>query len=482
MKSRLPAVLTLVAVSSLAGTPYPFKDLPDTVIAVLNVDTGKVEAANNKLLGTNIFGFTKDREKELVRAFDPITIRFPHGVWANFYDWETDGYSKHGDTFNNKSHDRVLRIYAEKNFRCGFPGLVQLNAEKMRSERGGFDMVWTYNLNYDDDQKSVARLRDSVAKGLEVRDIELANEHFWKSQRSTRTGTPDKFLRIAKSLSAALKKAKPDVRVSIPLSWRRSHGGYNRLIADDTQYFDAVSIHKYAGADPDKPGESDKAYSSVLTARLAIQKDVDFARKFAPGKPVWMTEWGVSCGTKSQAAAALGMADSYLFLFENQDVYERANWFSVNGVLNSFITISARRVIKHPLEKTYYGCVHGIVRGVFEDAQMLRGTMDTSKLTAETGTTNAVNARAVTKNGQMLVLAVNLTDKPARFTLKLDGVAYDQASTHEALAFTDLAEVGVLPLEADPLKLIGKGSDPIVLPPLSISRISGIRLPAGRQP
>ncbi len=480
MTSQLPAALALLAVSSFAGPPYPFKGLPGVVSATLDVDTGKVEPANNKLLGTNIFRFTKEREQEFIRACDPITIRFPHGVWANFYDWETDGYSTHGDSFRHRGHDRVLKVYAEKALKCGFPGLVQLNAERRQARGRGFDMMWTYNLNYNDSATSVARLRDSLAKGLEVQDIELGNEHFWKSQRSTATSTPDKYLAIAKSTASALRMAKPDVRVSIPLSWRRHHGEYNRLIADDRQYFDAISVHKYAGADPDKPGESDKAYSSILTARLSIERDVNFARSFAPGKPVWLTEWGVSCGSECQAAAALGMADSYLFLFENQDVYDRANWFSVNGVLNSFITISNRRVITYPLEKTYYGAVHQIVRDVFEDARMLHGSMDTSTLTVENGSNNAVNARAVTKEGRMSILAVNLSDRPAAFALKFNGVAYDGAATHEALVFEDLAEVGVIPFEANPLRPIKAGKGDIVLPPLSVNRISDIDAPAER--
>jgi hypothetical protein len=120
------------------------------------------------------------------------------------------------------------------------------------------------------------------------------------------------------------------------------------------------------------------------------------------------------------------------------------------------------------------------MRGVFENAQMLRGSMDTSALTVGARSTNAVSARAVKRDGRTVVLAVNLTDRPVDFTLKLDGVVYDGAATHEALVFEDLAQVGVIPFEANPLRPVKSGKGKIMLPPLSINRISDIAAPMGR--
>ena len=59
-------------------------------------------------------------------------------------------------------------------------------------------------------------------------------------------------------------KERLEVRVSIPLGWRRTQESYNRAIMGDTTYYDAISVHRYMGADPDVPGESDTAYRSLL--------------------------------------------------------------------------------------------------------------------------------------------------------------------------------------------------------------------------
>jgi len=486
MRLMLYAALLLGSITTLTAAEFPFPDLPATLAATFEVTTRKTEEVNNRLLGYNIFHFTKPKEQDLIREFDPIVVRFPHGVWSNFYNWETDGYTRYSDTWKS-GHAKTVEAYIKYNMRCGFPGLAALHKEKKERNGGrGYDMIWTYNLNYDSPQKSVARLKHSQSHGFDMRDIELSNEHFWKGQRSSATSTPEKFLQVAESVSAALKTEKPSLRLSIPISWRRNHAGYNRTIVGDGTHFDAISVHKYTGADEGgdptelkQPVEINSAYRTILTARLKIEQDVNFARSFAPGKPVWMTEWGVSSGKTCRAAAALAMADSYLFLFENQNVYDRANWFSVNGLHLSFLIFKEKRQLQYPLRKTAYACVYEIVRGVFENSRMLQGQMHTTELTTDSGSLHAVSARAVTKDGETTVLAVNLTDRPCRFLLKFDDRTYSQPVVHEAMAFKELAEVVILDFEDTPLRPVKNGPGVIVLPPLSVNRISGIKGIAG---
>ncbi|MDA7921768.1 hypothetical protein N9B73_08430 [Verrucomicrobiales bacterium] len=233
-------------------------------------------------------------------------------------------------------------------------------------------------------------------------------------------------------------------------------------------------MHKYINADADKSGESNAAYRSILTARLEMEADVDFARSFAPGKPVWMTEWGVSAGSMCRAGAALAMADCYLFLLENQDVYERANWFSVNGTTNSFLIFKEKRQLQYPLQKTSFASTYEIIRSVFENGQLLDGEMVTDQLKTDRGSIDAISARAVNKNGKTIILAVNLTDRPCRFVLKIEGTPFEKALVHEAMAFSNLSEVVVRDIDERPLTPIEKTDGGIMLPPLSVSRISGL--------
>ena len=451
---------------------YPFT-LSNTIKATLNVDTHHTEPFKNSLLGYNIQGFDTKLQKEFIRLVDPITIRFPHGVWANFYKWQTDGYQN--DSYDNKEHEKVLNgqfTVAKGNI----DGIAALNKERISSGKKGFDMMWTYSVNFDDAKSAVARAKKDASLGLEIKTIELGNEHFWATQRANRTATEADYLREASAISKALKANFPDVKISIPLGWRRIQGDYNSQIIGDGTYFDAISVHKYLGADPDKPGESNKAYSSLLTAKLELASDVKWIRdNYAPNKPVWLTEWGVSAGTDVKGAACLGMADVYLYMAENQDVFQRSNWFSFNRVLNAMVVVGRNREPVYPLKKRGYLSVFEILRSVLKDASLLKGeVISTASLNTELGNVNVVNGRVVTKEGKTTAIVVNLADKPVEFSLQFDGKLYQDDFKHEALVYDSLGMVPPIDFYTNPLVLIKKGKGTIVLPPLSINKISDL--------
>ena len=115
-------------ISSLkcVGQEYPFT-LPNTITASLNVNTNDTEPFNNKLIGYNIQGFDTQVQKDFINLVDPVTIRFPHGVWANFYKWQTDGYQD--DAYDNRDHQEALNTFV-----CcitgDIGGIAALNTEK----------------------------------------------------------------------------------------------------------------------------------------------------------------------------------------------------------------------------------------------------------------------------------------------------------------------------------------------------------------
>ncbi|WP_163397410.1 carbohydrate-binding domain-containing protein [Flavobacterium fluviatile] len=468
-------IITLLFIANPAmAQTYPFT-LPNTITASLNVDTTTKEEFRNTLLGYNIEGFSTSLQKDFIRLVDPITIRFPHGVWSNFYQWQTDGYQN--DSYDNKDHEATLAIYVDR-IKGNIGGIASLNKERTDAGKKGFDMMWTYSINFDDGPSCVARALKDINLGLEVKAIELGNEHFWSNQRALRTATEADYLREASAVSVALKAQFPDIKLSIPLGWRRNQGTYNSKIIGNGNYFDAVTIHKYLGADPDVPGESNTAYQSLLTAKLELDSDVKWVRNnYAPGKPIWLTEWGVSAGSDVHGAACLGMADAYLYMADNQDIFERSNWFSFNRVLNSMVVVGSNREPVYPLQKRGYLSVYEIIRGVFKDATLLKGTITSSEtLSTSLGTVNVVNGRMVTKGGNTSAVVVNLGDKPVQFTLNIDNKAYTNTFKHEALTFDNVGYVTPIDFYANPLVLIKEGSGTITLPPLSISKISDIIL------
>ncbi len=472
---KVLVITTLILSVHSFGQAYPWT-LPATVTATLEVNTLKKEIANDKLLGANIGGFTSDNERYLFKKFDPVTVRFPSGVFINWYDWTVDG-NRIYDDYVPKTYQGVAdytyinMINSSLSVKTGFPGLTTLNNEKKVTNGKGYSMLFGYNLNYDNNKKSALRLRDSEAKGFSVDYIEMGNEQFYGNQRSNATSTPQKYVVIAKSLSDTLHKIKPGIQMSVPLSWRTTSGDYNAILTADQSYFDAVSIHKYVGSDPDVPATF--TYADVLGGRILLESDVNYARKLANTKPVWLTEWGVSAGSDFQAAAGLGMADCYLFLYENQKIYGRADWYCINGLLNSFVTfVGTSRTIKFPLEKTGYGSIHQILRSVFEGSTLLDGTMTTTKVSTSKGSTNAVSARVVEKDGKKIAVAINLTNKPVVFTLKLDGIEFNKPFRHEALAFNTLDQNHEIGIDVNPLSLVKEGNGTITLPPLSVNRIA----------
>lgn len=470
----LPSIFLIAQEIDKENYPFP---LPDVITATYNFNSQQTEVFNNNLIGYNIMHFNTDKELDFIRKFDPISIRFPDGAWSNFYNWETDELTRYNDTtFNNGQFSKIDNGLEEKGSKkIGIKGLTKLNNEKKTQTGKGFDMMWTFNTNYDSNEKSMRRLLDYEARGFDISYIELGNEHFWESQRSTRVSSAEKYLAIAKSLSDTLRKERPNVRISLPLSWREAHKDYNATVADDASYFDAITLHKYIGSDPDRAKESNTAYANILTARLTLKESEMYVRSFAPGKKIWLTEWGVSAerGT-SKGGAALGMADAYLYIFENQDIYEWSNWFIVNGVLNSFVTFRDRttRAPNWPIEKTAYASVYEIIRSVFENSTMYNGSIATSELKTRKGNVNAVNARVVTKEGKTYVFIVNLANKPVEFNLTKDNAYVSSSYTHEAFAFDGLHAQPILPMEQNPLKLVKNGSGVTTLPPLSVSKIS----------
>ncbi|MDW5288128.1 carbohydrate-binding protein [Formosa sp. PL04] len=488
-KNHFALLMFLVVFSfKIQAQSYPF-EISENITATLEVQTENKEPFRNPLLGYNIFGFNSEKDKDLIREFDPTTIRFPHGLFANWYDWRADKTRVFGEeTFDyihrddepketTIDHIDAINTFDNNNIKVGIDGMTQLNAEREIAQGTGFDVIWTFNMSADSEAgadttespETVTRYEDLKARGFEVKDIELGNENFYPGQRSSFIPNASDYIARAKSMAKDLKAKDPNIKVSIPLLRRGSwvDPNWNSKLTQDLTYFDAVTVHTYIGSDPDNSENSDHAYSTALTARKSLETSTnDFVRVYTGDKPIWLTEWGVKSGGPN-AASVLGMADCYLFMSENQNIYQRANWFSVNGKLNSFVEFDGNN-IKYPLEKTAYGLTHNILKNVFENSTMLSSIMTTENL--EEGV-KAVTARVVTKNGKTTVLVLNLTDKSVPFTLHLDGEKYTENFIHKAMHFDNLGQERSLPFEADPMDTIKEGSGEITLPALSINTI-----------
>lgn len=488
--------ITLLVAVSVFSQDYPF-NLPSNMEATIHITSSKTEVFNNLLLGTNTHHFSTTKEKDLINKLKPITIRFPHGLWANWYDWRRDVTRLFGEesfqyeqgvnkTIKTKKPDLLanIKIFDTNNIKVGIDGLTNLNATRKSETGKGFDMMWTFNMSADGTDfnngspETIARYNDLISRGFEVKVVELGNENFYPGQRSSIIPNTEDYIARAKSMSAALKAKDPNIRVSVPLLRRDSwaNPNWNKDLTEDLTYFDAVTVHTYVGSDPDDSNNSDEAFSTALTARKFLGNSIyDYAHKVAPNKPIWLTEWGVKSGGPN-AVSVLGMVDCYIFMSQNQDVFERANWFSVNGQLNShyvwetYISPSGkeRPRIKYPLEKTLFGSAYEIIRLALENTTLIDSNVEVSNLVEGV---KAVNARVVTKDGKTSVFVVNLSNQDVPFKVNIDGAAYTETVTHKAITFNKMDEERAMGIDTDPLALISEGSEGITLPKFSINII-----------
>lgn len=496
MKSKLFLIFLFCLYFKGVAQNYPF-NLPQNIQATINVTTTTQETFNNLLLGTNIHGFSTSDEKAFVNKFNPITVRFPHGLWSNWYDWRRDVtrvfgeekfFYKQGTNGTPKEEPIGLlaniKVFDKGNIKVGIEGLAGLNSTKKTTSGKGYDMMWTFNMSADgpdlssDCSESIARYNDIKQKGFEVKAIEMGNECFYPGQRSSYIPNAEDYVARAKKMSAALKAQDPTIKVSIPLlrkdSW--ANPNWNIDLTKDQSYFDAVTIHTYVGSDPDNAADSNESYATALTARKYLLASItDYPAKVAPTKPIWLTEWGVKSGG-ANAVSALGQVDCYLMMSENQKTFERANWFSTNGQLNSMVVWETytsnsgvvRPRIKYPLEKTLFGSAYEITRSVLENSTLLKSDVQVVNLTAGV---KAINARVVTKEGKTTILAVNLSNQEVPFAININGSNYNGNFVHKTLAFTAVSEERTMGIDVNPLGLKQQGGGSVSLPPLSINTI-----------
>lgn len=123
------------------------------------------------------------------------------------------------------------------------------------------------------------------------------------------------------------------------------------------------------------------------------------------------------------------------------------------------------------MQKTAFGCVHEITRDIFEDADLLSTDVETPPLDTGAGIVDTFTARAVKKDGRLIIFAINLSDQPSPLAITIDQDNQPAVLTHEALAFDAIGETILLDIDANPLKSIELTNNRITLAPLSINKI-----------
>lgn len=435
---------------------YPYANVgPQS--ATLNINTSSSTPFNNKLLGLNtnfpenlygLDGYNDSDGQALITGWAPPALRFPHGVWANFYDWEVDGrriYDDYDTTYREAVENVPQLLY-------GYDGFKTLH------DNLGFDVLHTWNINYDSPAKGVARLQDRRADGFDVNRVELGNETFWKNQRSNAVATPELYVGVAQAHSAALKAEYPNIQLSVPVSWRTSghHVPWNAALAADQSYYDAVTLHKYI-----RPGDSTAGLQEVLDARSQMLQTAENIRAQFPGKPIWLSEWSIDGG--ENAISVLGLSDTYLGLIDRPDLFDSAEYFQIHNH-DPMIIYDKSANPKHV--KTTRGAGYDILRNIFIDSELVPGQMTSSEIVPGLA---AASAKAVMKDGELVVYAINKSPVSVPFEVDINSTSYNGAYTHETLQFNNVNDFPMFNLDDSGLSPVASTPGAITLPPLSIS-------------
>ncbi len=446
------ATCALLLEHAMAATEYPFP-LPEKISASLNVNTSQKQPVNRMLLGVNCgwpenlygsTGFNSPEAKKLIQAFKPPALRFPHGVWANFYDWECDG-RRITDGYKG---EYAAAVKDHPGLKYGFDGFHKLH------DALKFDVLFTWNVNYDSPEKGVRRLQDCRAKGFDVKWVELGNEIFWKTQRSEATGDISKYIQVAKAHTAALKAADPKIKVSVPVHWRNAlTDGWNTPLMKE-KFYDAISVHKYL-----RRKNSVKEAGETLSARQEMIETGQLMRKAFPGRAIWLSEWAVSGG--DAAITTIGMADTQLGILNHPELFEMADYFQMNAGQSMYIFDKATK----KQTRTSIGAAFQILCNVFEGSDRFASTLECTKIGKDI---DAISADAVIKDGKLTVFAINKTPRSVPLSLSLDGKPATDPHTHRALL---LEHAKIFDLTGEVLEEVPSKDGAIVLPPLSISRI-----------
>ncbi len=451
----------LLPACGIFAADYPYTNVgPQS--ASLNITTSNPTPFNNRLLGLNtnfpenqygIDGYNDADGQSLITNWNPPALRFPHGVWSNFYDWEVDGRRIY-DNYDGTYKDAVVNV---PNLRYGFNGFKTLH------DNLDFDVLHTWNVNYDSPAKGVARLQDRRSKGFPVERIELGNESFWVNQRSEAIDTPAKYVSVAKSHSTALKAVDSTIELSVPVTWRTTghHVPWNAALAADQTYYDAVTLHKYI-----RPGESTDGLEEVLNARSIMIQTGENIRTQFPGKPIWLSEWSIDAG--DNAITALGQADTYLGLIDRPDLFESAEYFQIHS---HDALIEYDKTASPKYQKTTRGANYDILRNVFQDSQLLSEQLTSSEIIPGL---DAASAKAVLKDGEIVVYAVNKSPVSVPLDLQIDNAVYNGAYVHDALQFNSVDDFPSFNLSDTGLTAVASTPGSITLPPLSISVIKAL--------
>lgn len=275
----------------LVGSSIHSQEIPSTLaIGPAEPLPPRLYTFNADLLTAIAFqgvGYDSPQFEDAVRRLRPQGLRFPGGTQANNYLWKDDSFS---EPLNDKTGwaGEQIRLFRKIGRPYDLPGFARI------SQRNKLSSIWVLNV-YEESPESVIALFDQLDRmGLEVTEVEMANEPYWDGRSFNDVSS---YIRFSRPLAETLKKHRPEVKIGACFAPLGNPANYeaiwNTPLASET-WFDAIIYHDYYGGQGfvlDK-GES-VPVAAMLHPEALIETPVEAFGKLLPGKPIWYTEWNV---------------------------------------------------------------------------------------------------------------------------------------------------------------------------------------------
>lgn len=402
-------------------------------------------------------GFNSLDGQQFISDNDPVVLRFPQGVFANTYHWErvvdengveiAAADSRHIiDPFVINSrvisqHDSPIGV------RIGYPSLRKI-FDTAASNGKPLDLLTVLSIIGNDADSNGRRWQSMIDDGHNVRDMELGNEFFFRSQRSGTINTEAQWVDRARQVVTNIKnranQLNRKVNFAIPISFRGGdptinqstrdfHQNYNDMITVDESFIDAIVVHRYINAQREDGITPEDLTSQSLRDLVSASRIMDQTLTYCKEQvsedknSIWLTEWGVA-GSEEDAIGAsfLGAADVYSHIITNNNrlEVERINWFSTVGANAQYTVNGTSDNIQ--IGTTGYGDIYGILRDNLRDSDMFNDVTVVSPdlrvggiLQEEVKSLHVLSARR--SDGTPRFIITNKTNEMGRIFIDIDG-------------------------------------------------------------
>lgn len=464
---------------------FPF-EVPENPHTTIRIDTSKKTLIPNRILGVNKFaritgnhkGPSDPRVTEILDFSTPMSIRFPAGTMANWYNWRTDRFDapdwdEWTDSMQNTYQWLINAINADEQF--GFDAYAQI------TKRRNIKPILVLNVLYESPQDAVLRLEDRKSKGVHPTWIEVGNENFFEEQRHVgNVHSVEDYIRVSKGIIAALREANPDMKFAVVSEAYQGDffksDEWSMALAEDSDWYEGVVIHPYRYVDNNFLFDRE-SLMAIIGSYGHMRESIEWFAKTFPGKKAIISEFSLTKRAWNGVDAfisAIGHAEQIMAVIDGWEdgIVEQA---SIHQYIGGKMALYGFEGDQSSYKLYRKGVLMKMVWDTFTEAEVFDAVVETP-LIGDRGNPvfsdiPAISVRAVeTPRGEIKLFCVNKLPIEATVDVFIDGAKqegrFTQETYKEAVDANNYYELDEVPIETK------NGRRTITLPSMSINVIT----------